>query len=200
MIDELGFLFALESLYVIINQQCQIGRSCGCIFVLHATSSLFIFNYMINWKVVKLKFLYWLYYKMGLKNPSSAIELLQSDLDVMAQYSRLVQTFKLTGLCNRYLKSVSESYLIAVIVRSAELILGKTLRIVDLSREDLKQIIELVVGPVSIYNNAVYVRSKDEIIDFDEDGVDKIEDYTHMLFSMAKLMVCELLFTKRNDL
>lgn len=137
---------------------------------------------------------------MGLKNPSSAIELLQSDLDVMAQYSRLVQTFKLTGLCNKYLKSVSESYLIAVIVRSAELILGKTLRIVDLSREDLKQIIELVVGPVSIYNNAVYVRSKDEIIDFDEDGVDKIEDYTHMLFSMAKLMVCELLFTKRNDL
>ena len=137
---------------------------------------------------------------MGLKNPSSAIELLQSDLDVMAQYSRLVQTFKLTGLCNKYLKSVSESYLIAVIVRSAELILGKTLRIVDLSREDLKQIIELVVGPVSIYNNAVYVRSKDEIIDFDEDGADKIEDYTHMLFSMAKLMVCELLFTKRNDL
>lgn len=155
---------------------------------------------MINWKKVKLKFLYWLYYKMGLRNPSSAIELLQSDLDVMAQYSRLVQTFKLTGLCNNYLKSVSESYLIAVIVRSAELILGKTLRIVDLSREDLKQIIELVVGPVSIYNNAVYVRSKDEIIDFDEDGVGKIEDYTHMLFSMAKLMVCELLFTKRNDL
>ena len=74
------------------------------------------------------------------------------------------------------------------------------MRIVDLSREDLKQIIELVVGPVSIYNNAVYVRSKDEIIDFDEDGADKIEDYTHMLFSMAKLMVCELLFTKRNDL
>lgn len=158
------------------------------------------FNYMKNWKVVKLKFLYWLYYKMGLRNPSSAVELLQSDLDVVAQYSRLVQTFTLTGLCNKYLKSVTESYLVAIIVRAAELKLGKMLRIVDLSREDLKQIIELVVGPVSIYNNAVYVRSKDEVIDFDEDGTDKIEDHTHMLFSMAKLMVCELMFSNGNDL
>lgn len=149
----------------------------------------------MNIGLLKLKFLYWLYYKLGLRKPSNAIELLQSNLDVAAQFSRLAETLKLTDLCNRFFKSVAESYLVAIIVRSAEIITGKRYRVVDLSREDLKFIIEQVVGSVSIYNNAVYVRSKDEVIDFEGDGVDKIEDNTHMLFSMAKLMVCELMFS-----
>lgn len=143
-------------------------------------------------KKIKLKFLYWLYYILGVRNVRSAYDLLQSDNDMFMQYGRLVNALEETGLCTKYLRFVARYYLTAIIIKSSEIISGKRFILDNIDFSDLKKIIEYSVGSISIYNGGVYILKTDEDFDFDPEKKYKLSIEFQTLYSMAKLMLHRL--------